>query len=561
MGALDGQDGRGHRIEDLETTKSEAVDPTATAFGAENNNVSMPPPPIFWSPPDVGMSARDAQMTSAPEAYGIAGYGATTTTPPAPLSPSPNTPESHPLADQPTVRTAIPVANPSLARPVAPSAPRVGLAELAQIETVRTPAMPSPVAAPTPTHVVATPALPAFGAAPAAPVAPPPFATPATPFPPSAPALSSTPLFPTEPESARSRKTSPLWWLLVAVLALATVSGWLAYAAYRAPANFVSQTVCADLTSGSSHPLYASLSPRLRATIPVDEFTSVLDTATQGGQAIHGCARQGAYSYVPGGATAHAGVVLTRANGQHVAGTLTLISSAGSWWVDDLSPSLLGVDLGALAAANTYCADTTSQNIAALYALQGSALRQGISLADFTATAHLHATIDGKVTHCAITSLSGASASNSATFNLSVTWARLGQRSGTITFDQEDGAWKVSALSAAVQGSDLGAITTAERFCADIASGSYQDAYGLFSTGFRGQGTEQAFAAIMNGKKTGLKYSKCQLNINTFTFSGSNASIQGQLTVTMVATKKTLTTPMMLSFVNEKGAWRLNNLS
>lgn len=350
-----------------------------------------------------------------------------------------------------------------------------------------------------------------------------------------------------------------LWWVLVGVLALLAATGWGAYAAYRVPAGVVT-SICADLSQDAPTTLYAHLSPRLRAAIPEAEFTTVFRSTTAGAQAIRSCARQGAYTYMPGNSDATAEVALTRANGQQTSGVVTLVNTNGAWWVDGLSTTLVGVDVGALAAANAYCVDSTTQNIPALYALQSATLRQGITPSDFAALIKLHTTIDGAITKCAVTGLGASGTAQQASIAVTLTWAKLGQRSGTVTLETEGDAWVVSAMSAALEGSDLGALKVADRFCSDVASATENDAYSLFSAAFRGQASESAFAAVLNGTKTGLRYSGCQPNVSTFSATASSASIQAKLTVLATASHQKYTTPITFSFVLENGAWRITGL-
>lgn len=350
-----------------------------------------------------------------------------------------------------------------------------------------------------------------------------------------------------------------LWWVLVGVLALLAATSWGVYAAYRVPAGVVTG-ICADLSQNAPTALYARFSPRLRAAIPETVFTSVVHSTTAGAQAVRACARQGAYSYMPGSTDASAEVAITRANGQHMSGVVALVNVNGTWWVDGLSAALVGVDVGALAAANEYCEDSTTQNIPALYALQSAALRQGITPTDFTALVKLHTTIDGAITKCAVTGLGGTSTAQQASVAVSLTWAKLGQRSGTLTLATEGNVWVISGMSAALQGSDLGALNVADRFCSDVASANESDAYNLFASTFHGQANEQTFAGVLNGTKTGLKYGGCQPNVSTFSATATSASLQATLTVLATATHQTYTTPITFSFVLENGAWRISGL-
>lgn len=456
-----------------------------------------------------------------------------------------------PVADLPTVVTA-------QVRPSLPPAPTLPAHDTADAETV--PAMPMVTAPPRPAPPAATTflsTLPPSSLPPRTLTAPPRLvAMPATPT--QAPTPSTSARTPTR-RSAGRKALAPLWWVLIAALVLLAATSWTAYAAYRVPASVVA-SVCADLSHGSADALYKALAPSVRAVVSPDEFATVFHAATNKTQAIQQCARTGAYRYLPGQSSASAQVTITRASGQRISGTVELVNVGGAWWVDALSPALLGVDVSALATANRYCLESTTANTSGLYALQGAALRQGVSLPDFTAIAKLHTTIDGAITQCAVTGLDAASTPQRPVLDVSLTWARLGKQSGTLTLANEGGSWVIDALSASLRGSDLGALTVADRFCSDAASGAVSDAYSLFAAAFRGQASEQDFAAVLNGSKTGLKYSGCQVDASTFRATASSASVQAQLSVTTLATHQTYTVPITLPFVLESGAWRISGL-
>lgn len=361
----------------------------------------------------------------------------------------------------------------------------------------------------------------------------------------------------------RRRHRRELLLAALVVLLLALVGGAIAYTRYQAPAAAM-RAYCADLVARSYTDAYSMLSAQARATLTVAQFTQAAQAADHGEGPVRACgaSARGGYSYLLGSGHASMTITITRtitrAGAQPSTGTLRLVAAGGAWRVGDLGPTLLGMDLGALQATMTYCAAARTQNYAALYRVQSNALHQGVSVAQYIQVEQLRAALDGPVTTCTLTSIGTGNSATRAQVELSITRQRQGTRQGTLTLDDAEGVWKVSAISSAVRGTDLGALLVGERFCDDIGSGDYADAIALFAPAFRGSASAATFSAIFAGSSDDIKYIACAPIISSYSATGTTAALAAMLTVRLLATGASASGPITLGFTLAGGVWQLS---
>lgn len=218
--------------------------------------------------------------------------------------------------------------------------------------------------------------------------------------------------------------------------------------------------------------------------------------------------------------------MIARPKAASLQGTIHLVNEGNAWKVDGLDTPLLGANLGALQATGAFCRALTAQDYAAAYALLTSEARAGVAQAAYTQAAQLHDQIDGKISACAAIALGTGNTDTATSLTLSVTRARLGERHDALGLVVAGGAWKIGTVGPQLQGSNLGGLAVASRFCEDITARNYADAYGLQSANARGNFSEDQFAAGFNGAADGLPILSCTAAIATYTVSGSSATMQ-----------------------------------
>src|SRR5260221_3595842 len=223
------------------------------------------------------------------------------------------------------------------------------------------------------------------------------------------------------------RKGPPLWlWItiggVVTVLILGGIGAFVALSLYGAPGAAATQ-FCTDLKTQNYDLAYNMLSAKLQATYTSDQFhqaNGVLDTAEGKVTACGAASGSGADDYSLGSDTATVGAVVTREKQGALKGALHLVSQ-GSWKVDALDTSLLGINLGALQTLNVFCAAEQSQKYDAVYDLLGPDLRAQTPKAEYAAFATIQELIDGNGTACSLTSVVSGNTDATTTVTITVT--------------------------------------------------------------------------------------------------------------------------------------------
>ncbi|HKV85059.1 MAG TPA: hypothetical protein VJN88_10910 [Ktedonobacterales bacterium] len=314
---------------------------------------------------------------------------------------------------------------------------------------------------------------------------------------------------------------------------------------------------CADLTAQRYADAYALFSANLRRQITSTQFLQAAQTLDTLEGSLSAC-HYSHYQYSLGSNGASAALTLTRTKQGILAGPLRLVHERDGWKVDTLDNGLLGVDLGALNAAQSYCAALQAQDYAAAYKSLGDPLQKTTSQAVYVADAQAHAQVDGAIQSCALTALGHGATASSASFTISMARAKLGARSGTLALTATQGVWRVTKVDASLSGSDLGALSAGAAFCGDLTNGDYNGAYGLLSPGAQSTYStaqfQQQFAVTSI-----LRWNGCAPDLSTYQASGDKASYNAALKVTRTDTGASTSLVFALNFVRSGNAWKLDS--
>lgn len=423
-----------------------------------------------------------------------------------------------------------------------------------------------------PTYPGAYPTVPGYPGAPSQPLYGPPgqsgpYSQPLPGYPgyPGYPGVPSAAVATMAPPAAK-RRGPPKWlWFVIAgvVAALVLVGGGGAFALslYGQPAAAAVQ-LCGDLKAQNYDSAYALLSSRLQGQYSSTDFhqaATQLDTAEG---KVTSCAQaQGAnsYSFSFGSSTATVVAVLTRATQGSLQGSIHMLNQNGKWTVDALDTSLLGVNLGALGTLGAFCAAMQSQNYTTAYGLLSSAFQPATTQDQFVQAAQAHDAIDGSVSACALASVGTSNSDTSASVTASITRAKLGARSGTVTLGVEGSAWKISSIASSMQGTDLAALLVDNAFCAAIVSNDLNAAYALTSTAFQQVITPADFAAAF-ALPTGYAITGCTANDSTYQVQTTQATVDNTVKVTQTATSQSQNITMSITLVLDGGQWRIDRI-
>ncbi len=366
------------------------------------------------------------------------------------------------------------------------------------------------------------------------------------------------------PQTTPLQPSSRKWlWIglavLAAVLVVGTAGGVYALAQYNQPASVASQ-FCQDLKAQNFDSAYAMLSAKLQAQYDSGQFHQLNETldAVEGNVTACGTASgSGSYEYSLGSDTATVEAVITRATQGKLQGAINLVSQ-GSWKIDALDTSLLGINPVALQMVGAFCAAMQSQSYDALYDLLASALRGQTQKIEYVALGQLQDLLNGKVTACAIKTIPSGNTDTTTAVTITVTRATLGASTGTITLDTADGGWKISKIDDSIQGTNLQPLFTASQFCLDIALGDFAGAYALTSSAFQAAKTQAQLAQIF-ALPAGGKWLACVPDMATYRVTGSQAQFSGQLFY-FDASQALHEARITLFFTEEGGTWKVDDI-
>lgn len=359
------------------------------------------------------------------------------------------------------------------------------------------------------------------------------------------------------------RRSRRRWWISLAVVALLMlVAGGAAGAAYvhaqlQQPMRAVN-AFCADLTAQNYAGAYGYFSAGMRRQLSSTQFPRVAQTL----DAIEGratsCRADGQYHYSLGDSSASMRLALARSKQGTLTGPLRLVHERDGWKVDTLDDQLLGVNLGALSAAESYCTALQAQDFATAYKALDAKLQKATSQATYTAQAQEHTQVDGPIQSCTLNSLGHGNTSAAASFTISLVRAKLGARRGAVAFTASQGVWHVTSVDASLIGSDLGALDAGAAFCGALTNNDYNGAYNLLSGNARNTYSEAQFQQQF-GVTGILKWSGCAPDFTTYQVSGAKASYNTALKVTRTDTGASTSLVFALTFAREGSAWKLDN--
>ncbi len=332
-----------------------------------------------------------------------------------------------------------------------------------------------------------------------------------------------------------------------------------------APAEAALQ-FCNDLKTQNYDTAYGLLSSGLQGQYSQSDFHSgvtALDTAEG---KVTGCQQapgSNSYSYSLGASTASVSAQLTRATQGTMNGTLHLKNQNGTWKIDGIDTSLLGVNIGALQAAGAFCTAMQGHDYTTAYTLLDSAQQGAVSKADFVASGTLHDQIDGTITKCALTKVSIGNTDQSARLTIDLNRSKLGDRTGDVTLKLEGSAWKIDSTDTTLNGTDLRPLVVGEQFCVLFAKAKFGVAYGLMSTSFQQAVTKDQFIAGFSTFQGNALQWKCgKPDLATYTVTNDTASVVVPMTLSIPALgpNATTTDSFKVAFVLESSGWRIDDL-
>jgi len=346
---------------------------------------------------------------------------------------------------------------------------------------------------------------------------------------------------------------------LVAILLLASVSyGVFQYAPAQPATRF-----CRDLTTQRYADAYTLTTQRARAGRSQAQFARDLTTLDSALGAVISCEGDGLLPVgyrLPGGvASYHVALVRQRAGAS--ARTLTGIlglSAAHGWQVDAIDTSLLGVNLGALEAAQSYCDALGTQRYAAAYDLLAASAQADLTPGDYATVEQLHTVIGGPVKTCGVTDIGQGNSDSRASLTLTINRATLSAKSAAITLTLTGGVWRLAAVPSGAEGPDVGPYEVGQRYCADLAAGQFDAAYDLFTPQYQAQNPRAQFVgALQTTRSQGATIACGAPDLTTYSVSGDAARYV--VPYIEIYLGLPLSTNDTLTFARQNGHWLIAN--
>lgn len=377
-------------------------------------------------------------------------------------------------------------------------------------------------------------------------------------------AMSQTlPGAPPAPPAAPRKSHRKLWIILASVavmLVLLGGGGAFAFVQYLGPAT-AAGVFCGDLKAQDYTAAYKQLTAKLQQQFPQDQFVQGAGTLDKIEGTVTSCATSSgsSYNYNLGSSTASVVAVIKRSNAGSLEGVLRLKDESG-WKVDGLDTNLLGINLGALAAASSFCSDLQTQNYTSAYGVLGSSQTNAITQQAFAHAGQLHDQIDGNVSSCTLNSIAAGADDTKASLGVTVTRSKLGARQGTVNLEVEDNAWKIDIFDQSLLGSDLGPLAVGTQFCTDLTKGDYTSAYALFSPDFRANVTQADFTSVLTPPSPFI-WSKCTPDLATYKVSGSTGSYVSAFVLLDPGSGQSASVDFKLDFIATGSGWAIDDLA
>ncbi|HLY31994.1 MAG TPA: hypothetical protein VKQ36_13265 [Ktedonobacterales bacterium] len=285
---------------------------------------------------------------------------------------------------------------------------------------------------------------------------------------------------------------------------------------------------CADLTTQRYDDAYTIADQSLRARYSQTQFAQDLKALDLAEGTVTTC--QGTNSLAttafPLG-TSQFTVTLTRqSHGElrRFTGAIT-VAYHGGWQISGIATALLGVNLGALAAANAYCAALRSQNYTQAYHLLGASARSNETAQAYSSVERLHNQISGVITTCGVTAIGRGNTDIQANLTLGITRSVSGAGQGAATLAFSGGVWSLTAIPMQAEGPDVGPYLVGQQFCADLAANHFDAAYDLFTPQYQAANPRAQFVGtFQTAVEQGATFGCDTPDFTTYRVNGSGAT-------------------------------------
>jgi hypothetical protein len=349
--------------------------------------------------------------------------------------------------------------------------------------------------------------------------------------------------------------------VVAAFILIVLLLGGTGYAVtdYYAPAA-AANGFCADLQSRDFDSAYSRLSSDLQAQISRERFQEVGQALDEGEGRVTACdinLAPGSYSRTPGAASATTQASIRRSLTGRQGGRLALTRENGSWRITTPDAMTPGMDLSALGVVSAYCLALRERDYLAAYVLLDQNLQGDLPFGQFTDLMRASEAIDGPIQNCGLSGMRGQ-VIGKTTLIAVVRRGVEGVYRGAIVLSGGAGHWEITSVAATAMGSDLGPLRLGARFCADLTSGAYDDAYTLFGDRFQSRITRAQLSDDLR-PDAGANWTACAPVLRSYHVEGDQAMLEVSLTATF-SDGATTVQRLRLVFTHVDSRWSLDGV-
>ncbi|MGO8949298.1 MAG: hypothetical protein ACLQUY_16935 [Ktedonobacterales bacterium] len=241
-------------------------------------------------------------------------------------------------------------------------------------------------------------------------------------------------------------------------------------------------------------------------------------------------------------------------SGTH-SGNVRFQFTGNSWTVDGFEAGFLGVSLGALKAFDNYCGALLARNYRAYYQLMAPGLHTE-SEQQFLQDAYLHQQIDGIALQCTLTGIGKSNTNTASTLTVDIHRVEY-DVTGTVTFGRASGGWELTGFDPALQGRDLAPVAVVTRWCSDMKSQNYTDAFGLLTSQSQQGSSVNALGAKYSGMDGGVKWLDCAADPSTYQGDNTGVSLAAQVQHTGPSVVPGMPDHAMFYLSPENATWKI----
>ncbi len=344
--------------------------------------------------------------------------------------------------------------------------------------------------------------------------------------------------------------------LIVIILATCSFGGYRYAVQQYDQLSALGAQMCDNLEAHKYDVLYQHFSDGLKSQFTKDEFIRYGAEIDRFEGNVLSCGQSAGnnFSVDLGQRTISVASLVNRDGSGTHRGNVRFQFTGNSWTVDGFDVGFLGVSLNALKGLDNLCSALMARDYRAFYRLMAPGLHtesQQLFLQDAT----LHQLIDGIALECAISDIGKSNTETTTTLKVHIRRV-VDEVTDTVTFVSAPKGWLLTAFDQTLQGRDIAPIAVITRWCSDIKSQNYTDAFGLLTPKSQQGYSAKALGAKYSGKDGDAKWLNCTVDPTTYV-GDTNVTLIAQVQDTSPKPFPGLTDGAQFALTKENSTWKI----